>query len=148
MAAPANELAIDPDIARAAAERLSQCEPERARKQEAANRGDFTAVDTRECLAKRINCLIAKVRDVAAYATPRDAPELLETLAERDAPLGPDDIDSVLVERVIGETRDFLSIEFLEQGLAAARSIGRVVTKSAMAARASARASWCRPACS
>ncbi len=130
MAAPRDELAFDPEVARAAADRFARRAPDRARKQEAASRGDFTAADSRERLAKRVNRLIGKVRHgVAAYADAREAPGLIETLAERDRPLGPEDIDSVLVERVIGQTRDFLSVEFLAQGLAAARSVGRVVTR-------------------
>ena len=42
--------------------------------------------------------------------------------------LRPADVTDELVERQIGRTRDLLSIEFFEQGLDAARSVGRVVT--------------------
>jgi hypothetical protein len=40
-----------------------------------------------------------------------------------------EDISNELVERVIGETRDMLSIEFFELGLLAARCVGLVVTR-------------------
>ena len=42
--------------------------------------------------------------------------------------LRPADVTDELVERQIGRTRDLLSIEFFEQGLEAARSVGRIVT--------------------
>jgi endonuclease G len=40
-----------------------------------------------------------------------------------------DTIDDGLLERVIGETRDFLFIEFLEQAVYASKAVGRIVTK-------------------
>ena len=44
-------------------------------------------------------------------------------------PVRREDISNDLVERIIGETRDMLSIEFFELGLLAARCVGLVVTR-------------------
>ena len=47
----------------------------------------------------------------------------------RQPAVSPETVTDDLLERVIGETRDFQFIEFLEQAVFASRSVGRVVTK-------------------
>jgi endonuclease G len=125
MSAPDNELAFDLDIARQAAKRWRESEDDRERKQEALAKGKFMAVEPKERLVKRVNRLLDKVKERSPIKA--TLPETLEQLATRDH-VTEDDISSVLVERVIGETRDFLAIEFLENALFFNRSVGRIVT--------------------
>jgi S1-C subfamily serine protease len=73
-----------------------------------------------------VNRLLTKVEEVLPYreeALPGDLRELVE-----GGPIEEDDITNDLVERVIGKTRDFLSIGFFEGGLSASRGVGRIVT--------------------
>ncbi len=114
------------DRAREAGRRWREREPERAQKIAAIGRGEFTKADDPGRLAARVR---RKGKWVAAAAARRAMPaEALR--AARSAPtLRADEITDALIERVIGRKNDLLSIEFFEQGLDAARCVGRVVTR-------------------
>ena len=126
MSAPCNESAFDINAALHAAERWQLTEVERECKQAALRNGRFDAVEPKERLVKRVNRLLDKVKEQALSQV--TLPETLNQLAGRDR-VSENEIDNVLVERVIGETRDFLAIEFLENALLVNRSVGRIVTK-------------------
>ena len=80
---------------------------------------DYEAVEGQERLAKRVNRLMAKVQKHGGQA-----PSLgLEgQVAARE-------VTNAVFERVLGETRDFLSCEFLPRAEKAARCVARLVTK-------------------
>jgi endonuclease G len=121
------------DIAREAARRWREREPERRVKIEALESGQYTKADTRDRLAARMRRL-GSWRQAAAGrhgpAEPADAAAAAEVAAAEIAAgaLRPEDIRDDLVERMVGETRDFLSVEFLEMALDAASCVGRIAT--------------------
>ena len=114
--------ALDLSIALDAAERWRRRAKARGQKIAALRQHRYTEADTPTRLAKRVTRLCAWAR-AAVEARGEALPEALPP-----APLKPADVTDELVERQIGLTRDLLSIEFFEQGLDAARSVGRIVT--------------------
>lgn len=114
--------ALDLSIALEAAERWRRRAKVRGQKIAALRQHRYTEADTPTRLAKRVTRLCAWAR-AAVEARGEVLPEALPP-----TPLKPADITDELVERQIGLTRDLLSIEFFEQGLDAARSVGRIVT--------------------
>jgi endonuclease G, mitochondrial len=127
MSAPDNLLAFDLDVARRAARHWDSAAAARKRKLEALRHGRLDEVEPMDRLAKRVNHLVDKVRDVP-FSERENLPETLKQLVNKNR-IEEDEIDSPLVERVIGETRDFLSVEFIAQAQNAIRSVGRVVTR-------------------
>ena len=125
MPAPGNEPVLDLEIAREAAQRWGAEKRSRERKVEARDNGELEKAETRPRIGKRIQYLLGKVRQARAEGDP--VPDKLEAMLSVAAVL-PEEGDSETLERVIGETRDFLSIEFLEGGIVASRSVGRIVT--------------------
>ena len=132
MAAPVNEFAFDFDAMSQAAERWQQHQQSRDQKIEQLKQNHYTGAETKERLAKRANRLINKVKETInqeAFASPNDAvSDQLMDLVER-GPIQEKDINNDLMERIIGETRDFLSVEFLAKAIKASRCVGRIVTK-------------------
>lgn len=122
---PGAEPAQDLSIALEAAERWRRRAAERRRKVKAVEAGHYTEADTRTRLLKRLERLRAWQQAALGLGTVA-AESLRASLAP--AALQPADVTDELVERQIGRTRDLLSIEFFEQGLDAARSVGRILT--------------------
>jgi endonuclease G len=72
-----------------------------------------------------VNRQVSQIRDMTV--TYADVPEeVVELVAAPD--IGPEDVTDLLVERVIGATRDFLAVAFLDRAVRAARSVGRIDT--------------------
>ncbi|WP_085032757.1 trypsin-like serine peptidase [Ensifer aridi] len=111
----------------AAAERWRERTAQRTRQVQAAAEGNYTDADSLDRLAKRVvrlkNWVAHRHGDLIG-----DDPSVREVV--RASPLKPKDVTDRLVERVIGASRDFLSIEYFERGLQAARCTGRVITNS------------------
>lgn len=126
MASTANQYAFDLGVALEANRRWRLSQSERRQKQASVGRKQFDDVESKERLAKRANRLINQVRTRLEMA-PGTAPPELERLTAR-GPVAPNEISNLLMERVIGATRDFLSIEFLDRALYTNRSVGRIVT--------------------
>lgn len=127
MSAPANELAFAFTEMVKAAENWSLHAEERERKRKLLKIKAFDKVEPKERLAKRANRLLDKVK--ASLPVARESTAISDELRElvsRD-PISPDEMNNALYERVIGETRDFLSSAFLEKGIRAKRSVGRIV---------------------
>jgi endonuclease G, mitochondrial len=122
MSAPQNKYAFDLDVAIAAANRWDKRNDQHEKFKTAAQTKQYTSLDTPERRAARANRLLRKLREAA----PREA-ELI-SLRIDSAEVTPETASDALLERVIGKTRDFLFVEFLEKGMFASRSIGRVVT--------------------
>jgi endonuclease G len=126
MAAPPNEFAFDPRITEAALEnwrRRAEAREQVARRPEEK----YTANETAERLAKRANRLLDKVRAATPATSHRLSPQLRD-LIRRDR-VRPEEVTEHLMERIIGETRDFLSVSFLDRGIEAMRSVGRIVVR-------------------
>ncbi|MEX0750118.1 MAG: serine protease [Dehalococcoidia bacterium] len=125
MVAVANQFAFDVDAAIDAAEHWNARAAERDRKVDAAQHHRFLDADPPERLAKWANRQISQMRDMSA--TYIDMPEEVVELVAAP-PIAPEDISDLLIERVIGATRDFLAVGFLERAVRAARSVGRIDT--------------------
>jgi endonuclease G len=127
MVAPVNVPSFDLEIAREAGQRFRKLTPKREERLKRMKTEGLSAVESKERIAKRTNRLIDKLR---ASGIPTGAmPPAVRELAERGT-VQPHEMDDVeLMERVIGETRDFLSISFVDRAGSASRSVGRIVTK-------------------
>jgi len=130
MAAPENECAFDLDVALAAADRYAARTAQHKKFDEAVRNKQYTALDTPERCADRANRLLDKLQGAAPGAAEAMTVEFGEALGGGER-VTPDSVDDALLERVIGRTRDFEFVEFLEQALYASRSVGRVVQKLA-----------------
>jgi len=130
MAAPQNEYAFDLDGAIAATARWAGREEQHARFERAVKEKRYSELDTAKRRALRANRLLGKLRRAAPRATEAMAAEFPESTAREVAvgDVSPETIDDHLLERVIGETRDFLFVEFFEQAMFASRAVGRVVS--------------------
>lgn len=115
--------AFNREIAKAAAGRWRAQREEIDRNLDAARSGKIEDVESKERIAKRINRILGKVRAAPEESLPPDIKRLSRGLVT------PVDADGRLLERVIGETMDFLSIAFLARGLAASRPVARLVTR-------------------
>jgi endonuclease G len=127
MAAPENQLSFDLDIARQAGSRWLQYRDRRDQTMQALREGGVAAASSKERLAQHANRMLEKVRRAMPVSTTA-IPNPLRPFIDA-GPLVPGELDEVTAERIIGATRDFLSIEFLERGVEAKRSVGRVVTR-------------------
>ncbi|MBM4128065.1 MAG: trypsin-like peptidase domain-containing protein, partial [Nitrospira sp.] len=123
MAAPQNIYAFNLNVALAAAERWAKREYHHRQFEVASKTKRYSGLDTPERLAARANRLLRKLRDAA----PLEAESISRDIA--GAEVTAETASDELLERVIGKTRDFLFVDFLEKGLVASRSVGRVVTK-------------------
>jgi endonuclease G len=123
-----NMASREASIVREAAARWRERAPEREAKEEAVGRGEYTKADSPERLAARVRRIDEWIEAAATARGPLDG-ALRESGRAAPAALRPEDVTDALVERKIGESRDLLSVEFFEQGLDAARCVGRVVTR-------------------
>jgi endonuclease G len=132
MSAPARRDAIDDQLLRQAEETARRWDGRREvreARQKAIEEENFLAADSPSRLAMRVNRLIQDVRRASRYRRPI-ADARLRALAERDTPVQADELDNDLIREAVVGARDFLSVEFLERGLAAARSVGRILVKT------------------
>jgi endonuclease G len=120
MAAPRNEFAFDLDASRAAAIRWREAGNPNRRVATAIAAKDYTSLDTPERLAKRVRRLVQQ-EPVLATRNELGGEEPAGTAA-----LEPEER---FFERVIGNSRDFVYVDFLERARAAARSVARIVTR-------------------
>jgi V8-like Glu-specific endopeptidase len=126
MAAPQNEYAFDHEATRQAAEHWRLRNEERQRKTRAVRDKRYDDAETKERLTKWVNRTLRQVRG-GCRAHPEALPDRLNELVNRE-PFTQDEVGNGLVEQVIGETRDFLAVAFLERALQAMRAVGRIET--------------------
>lgn len=126
MAAPLNVFAFDLQVARQAASSWLARTEVRERKADAVREGRYDVVESKARLAKWVNRRLDQVRESRP-----DTVALPESLAELvgRSPVAPSEINDQLVERVIGATRDFLAVAFLDRAVQAAHSVGRIETR-------------------
>lgn len=120
MAAPRNEYAFDLDASRAAARRWREAGNPKRKVSEAIAAKDYTSLDTPERLAKRVRRLVQQEPVLATRN------ELGGEPSPGIAGLAPEEL---FFERVIGNSRDFVYVDFLERARTAARSVARIVTR-------------------
>jgi len=134
MAAPPIRLHYRPDIAADAAKRFKSRNESRRKRMSAASKGEYTKVESKERLVNHVNRLLS---ELASSTAAPDAASAQETL-RREAPalkglpspgqVTANDINDRFVERVIGNTRDFLAVQFFDRGARASRAVCRIVT--------------------
>jgi endonuclease G len=111
---------------RQAAENYRRRTKERERKKELVDSGRYLEVDGKNRLTKRVNRLIDHLRESTSMAQESLPPDVKAVV--RRGSISEDEVSNILLERIIGATRDFLGVAFLEQGVEANRSVGRIVT--------------------
>jgi endonuclease G, mitochondrial len=126
VAAPINVFAFDVQAARQAASNWLARADARERKTNAVREGRYDVAESKVRLAKWVNRRLAQVRE--SRPDPVALPKFLAELVDRP-PVSPGEISDQLVERVIGATRDFLAVAFLDRAVQAARSVGRIETR-------------------
>lgn len=131
MAAPQNEYAFDLEVALAAADRWAEREHQHTKFERAARNKQYSELDTPERCAARANRLLGKLQEIAPQETREVAAEFHESMSSdlQTPEVTPETVSDDLLERVIGKTRDFLLVEFLEQALYMSKTVGRIVTK-------------------
>ena len=126
MVAPRNEFAFDESQARAATERWLRRTPIREAGSHALSQGRFDSVEFERPPRQARQSSARPNSGAGRSARPHGHARRLQDLAGMR--VSADEVDNPLVERVIGATRDFLSVEFLDEGRTAARAVARVVT--------------------
>ena len=116
------------EVAEGAAARWDGREEVREARTRALKSGRYLEADSRSRLAMRVNHLLDGVRRVGRNRRP-PATGVLAELAARPVPVTPDELTDDLVQEAMLGASSFLSIEFLERGLMAARSVGRIAIK-------------------
>lgn len=111
-----------------AAERWAARDRVRSARLDAIAAKQLLKADSPARLAARVNNLLEDVRRSTRNRRP-PSNQTLKRLVERPLPVTAEELNSEIVEEVVLGARDFLSVEFLERGLVAARSVGRVLVR-------------------
>ena len=131
MAAPGNRYAFDLKIATDAATRWKSRQQARDRKNAAADNGQYTDADFKAHLAEHLNRLLKAMAATAPAGIVAHAAQAESMAIAATAPAGAitaANVTNQMVERVIGNTRDFLAILFFDKGTLASRAVCRIVT--------------------
>jgi endonuclease G, mitochondrial len=123
------------EMAGQAAARWRERQAVRESRTEALNNGNPLAADSAERVAKRMNRLVKSMRNSASADDPFARP-VARGIINRTTAFSASELERAPVpvaaqlEAVLGESRDFLSSDFLERGASAARSVGRVLIRT------------------
>ena len=123
---------IDTDILRRAEAALARWQARskvRNGRSKALRAGKALQADTPSRLAARVNLLVDEVRR-ACEPGHMPSNEVLRELVERPAPVVAEELTDRIVNEALIGTADFLSVEFLERGALAARSVGRILIEA------------------
>ncbi len=123
---------FSPEIVSAAARRWEETRAGREKAARAEARHQYDKVDSAERIAKHANRLRGQVLREVRHMGPEEMlalPDGVRELVERDEPVRAEEIEPQFVERVLGPTRDFLSVEFFDLAALAIRSVARIVTR-------------------
>ncbi|MGH9894131.1 MAG: hypothetical protein ACREA0_19550, partial [bacterium] len=90
-----------------------------AKFERAASNRQYSELDTPERCAARANRLLGKLQDTAPDVAEAMATEFDESIGKEivSAEVTPETVSDDLLERVIGKTRDFQFVEFLEKAV-------------------------------
>jgi endonuclease G len=136
-AGPGDRYAFELEIAVEAGRNFKARKKERDAKAKAIEKGDYTAAEGPERVAKRVNRLREAVKDAVMSIGAADVPAQQAMAASlspaisalmQKGPVMPAELTNAFVEQVIGETRDFLAVAFFEKGTIASRAVCRIVT--------------------
>lgn len=117
------KLSFDPKIAADAAERWKKSAPDRDRQLNTAENEGIAGAESHDRLAKRATRLVRMMAGSAWRLSVSDAIRPMVDEPERIGELSPK-----VLEQIIGESRDFLSVEFLERGWRACSAVCRTVS--------------------
>ena len=123
---------IDTNILRRAEEALARWQARskvRDGRSKALRAGKALQADTPSRLAARVNLLVDEVRR-ASEPGHMPSNEVLRELVARPAPVVAEELTDRIVNEALIGTADFLSVEFLERGALAARSVGRILIEA------------------
>jgi endonuclease G len=84
--------------------------------------------DSPQRLTLRVNRLLDDIRQVVRGRR-MTASARLRALVERPLPIAVGELSNAMVLEVVNGARDFLAIDFLERGVQAARSVGRILVR-------------------
>jgi endonuclease G len=130
MDATYKEFSIDLEVTEQTADNWLKRSQEREQKLDSLKNKQYTDVESKGRLAKRLNRRIQKVKETLPTEPEREVmSDRLREFVEREGPVTEEELTNLTYERIMGETRDFLSITFFEKGARASRSIGRIVTE-------------------
>ncbi|BCH20101.1 DNA/RNA non-specific endonuclease [Mesorhizobium sp. L-2-11] len=115
--------------AEAAAARWKNRTRIREARTDALTRHEVLAADSPDRLVARLNNIISDVRKSGRGMLPPES-SVLRKFVERPLPVTIAELSDQIVHEVITGARDFLSVEFLDRGSAAARSVGRVLMRA------------------
>jgi endonuclease G len=101
----------------------------RQRRQDALDENRPLDADSPQRLTMRVNRLLDDIRQVVRGRR-MNASDRLRALVERPLPLAVNEVSNEIVLEVVNGARDFLAIDFLERGVQAARSVGRIVVRA------------------
>jgi endonuclease G len=121
------EVAFDLDTALEAAERWHRQKNTLQSKKRASAKGDYDALDDKVRLAKRANRLLRSVRDTLPqeeYGVDEDFRAVMD-----QGEVTTENVDSVMLERIIGTTNDLLAVRFFDNGKLACRSVCRMMIR-------------------
>lgn len=123
---------IDSEMLRRAGEALTRWQARakvRNARSKALRAGKALQADTPSRLAARVNLLVDEVRRASEPGHMPSNP-VLRGLVERPAPVVAEELTDRIVNEALIGTSDFLSVEFLERGALAARSVGRILIET------------------
>jgi len=130
---PASEIefAFDLKTAVAAANRWAKRGHHREMFADAAGEKRFSEVDTSARCAARANRLLGRLQANAPGIAAGITREFRKSLGSKSARavITTETVSDALLERIIGKTRDFQFIEFLERAVFVSKSVGRIVSK-------------------
>ena len=117
------------DVALNAAKNFENNESRRKKNLKAVKSKKIDKAETKERMAKRVNHLVQKARQhMLQPGIEKFMPRKLAELAQAP-PISADEIDNLTFERVLGESRDFLGVEFLSLASWAVRPVGLITTQ-------------------
>jgi endonuclease G len=138
----ASPVEIDPDLdahlldrAKEASERWEARTAVRDARTAAVKEDRPLEADSPSRLAMRMNNIVDNVRRASQNRRPPSSP-ILKGLVNSSTPILPEDLSSDLVNEVVLNARDFLSVEFLERGWVTAKSVGRILMRTGSGLRA------------
>ena len=131
MAIPDAQYSFDMNAAQQAANRWGERSKQHSKFEEAVRKKQYSKLDTAERRAARANRLLRSIDNTAPQLTTAMIGPY-ESCIERATgtpEVTAESISDAFLERIIGQTRDFQYVSFLEQALYVAKSVARVVTK-------------------
>src|SRR4029077_15360007 len=111
------EYAFDMNAAQAAANRWAERNKQHSRFEEAVRKKQYSKLDTPERCAARANRLLSNIHETAPQMT-RSVIGPFESAVGRESgspEVTPESVSDEFLERIIGKTRDFQYVAFLEQ---------------------------------